>query len=104
LAAGPLPSRSALRICAEVASALAAAHARGLVHRDVKPSNVMLTPTGAKVVDFGLAAVAGQPETDEDGEIRGTPAYLAPERLAGAGGETRPRHYAARLLCSRAAP
>jgi eukaryotic-like serine/threonine-protein kinase len=82
LEAGPLPSRSALRICAEVASALAAAHARGLVHRDVKPSNVMLTPTGAKVVDFGLAAVAGQPETDEDGEIRGTPAYLAPERLA----------------------
>jgi serine/threonine-protein kinase len=101
LAAGPLPPRAALRICAEVASALAAAHARGLVHRDVKPSNIMLTPTGAKVVDFGLAAVAGQPEIDEDGEIRGTPAYFAPERLAG--GEVIPASdiYALGLLIYR---
>jgi len=101
LASGSLPSQSALRICAEVASALAAAHATGLVHRDVKPSNVMLTPTGAKVVDFGLAAVAGQSETDEDGEIRGTPAYFAPERLAG--GEVIPASdvYALGLLIYR---
>jgi Protein kinase domain len=72
----------ALGICAEVASALAAGHAHGLVHRDVKPGNVMLTPRGAKVVDFGLAAVAG--ELEDHGPIMlGTPAYLAPERLSG---------------------
>jgi serine/threonine protein kinase len=102
LADGPLPPRAALRICAEVASALAAAHARGLVHRDVKPSNVMLTPSGAKVVDFGLAAVVGQTEIDDDGELRGTPAYLAPERLTG--GEVTPASdvYALGLLIHRA--
>jgi serine/threonine protein kinase len=102
LADGPLAPRAALRICAEVASALAAAHARGLVHRDVKPSNIMLTPTGAKVVDFGLAAIAGQAELDDDGELHGTPAYLAPERLTG--GEVIPASdiYALGLLIHRA--
>lgn len=78
---GPLPAVEGLRICAEVAAALAAAHERGLVHRDVKPANVMLTPSGAKVVDFGTAAAVGQPEIDFDGQLLGTPAYLAPERL-----------------------
>ncbi|MGW4501384.1 protein kinase domain-containing protein [Micromonospora sp. NPDC004336] len=82
LAAGPLPPREAVRVCAEVAAGLAAAHAQGLVHRDVKPENVVLTPTGAKVLDFGIAAVAGAPEIDFEGRLLGTPAYLAPERLA----------------------
>ncbi|MCM0679118.1 serine/threonine protein kinase, partial [Micromonospora phytophila] len=81
LAAGTLPARAALRVCAEVAAGLAAAHAQGLVHRDVKPENVMLTPSGAKLVDFGIAAVAGTPEIDFEGRLLGTPAYLAPERL-----------------------
>ncbi|MEU4470853.1 protein kinase [Micromonospora sp. NPDC023888] len=81
LETGPLPPRAGLRVCAEVAAALVAAHAQGLVHRDIKPSNVMLTPTGAKVLDFGIAAVAGAPEIDFDGRLLGTPAYLAPERL-----------------------
>jgi serine/threonine-protein kinase len=84
LAGGPLHWRAALRVGAEVAAALAAAHVRGLVHRDVKPANVMLTASGAKVVDFGIAAVAGEiGETGPGGIVLGTPAYLAPERLAG---------------------
>ncbi|MGR6322735.1 protein kinase [Micromonospora soli] len=83
---GPLPVESALRCCAETASALASAHASGLVHRDVKPGNVMLTPAGAKVVDFGLAAVVGRNDPEEaGGELRGTPEYVAPERLFGEG-------------------
>jgi serine/threonine protein kinase len=89
LAGGPLPWRAALRVGAEVAAALAAAHTRGLVHRDVKPANVMLTASGAKVVDFGIAAVAGEAgEPGPGGVVLGTPAYLAPERLAG--GPVRP--------------
>ncbi|SCG50951.1 protein kinase domain-containing protein [Micromonospora inositola] len=81
---GPLPVESALRGCAEIASALASAHAHGVVHRDVKPGNVMLTPAGAKVVDFGLAAVVGQRDQDREGdELRGTPEYVAPERIFG---------------------
>ncbi|PWR08896.1 serine/threonine protein kinase [Micromonospora acroterricola] len=81
LASGALPPRAGLRVCGEVAAALAAAHAQGLVHRDIKPGNVMLTPTGAKVLDFGIAAVVGDPEIDFEGRLLGTPAYLAPERL-----------------------
>jgi hypothetical protein len=80
---GPLRVERALRICAEVASALAAAHASGLVHRDVKPGNVMLTRSGAKVVDFGLAAVTGERDHPDGAGMLGTPAYLAPERLSG---------------------
>nr|WP_277349667.1 protein kinase [Planosporangium thailandense] len=84
LGGGPLPWRAALRVGAEVAAALAAAHAQGLVHRDVKPANVMLTATGAKVVDFGIAAVVGEAgQSEPDGTVLGTPAYLAPERLGG---------------------
>lgn len=78
-----LPWRDALTIAAETTSALATAHARGVVHRDVTPGNVMLTPTGVKVVDFGISALVGESEKGPDGALLGTPAYLAPERLDG---------------------
>jgi serine/threonine-protein kinase len=81
LAQGPLPWRSALDIAGQVADALATAHARGLVHRDVTPGNVMLTDSGVKVVDFGISAIEGE---HEGSQLLGTPAYLSPERLAGA--------------------
>ncbi|MGW4942713.1 protein kinase domain-containing protein [Actinoplanes sp. NPDC004185] len=78
-----LPWPAAVRISSEVAAALAAAHARGIVHRDVTPANVMLTSGGAKVVDFGISALIGENDIDPDGSLLGTPAYLAPERLEG---------------------
>ncbi|MFC7277145.1 serine/threonine-protein kinase, partial [Paractinoplanes rhizophilus] len=78
---GDLPAPQSLRVGAEVAAALAAAHAAGLVHRDIKPANIMLAPTGAKVVDFGIAATRG-PASEGD-TVFGTPTYTAPERLTG---------------------
>jgi eukaryotic-like serine/threonine-protein kinase len=82
LAGGPIDPVEAMRTCRDVAAGLAAAHARGLVHRDVKPGNVIVTADGAKLVDFGISAAVGdRDEADEDGLMLGTPAYLAPERL-----------------------
>jgi hypothetical protein len=78
-----LPWPAAVRVCADVAAALAAAHSRGIVHRDVTPANVMITASGAKVVDFGISALIGENDIDPDGSLLGTPAYLAPERLVG---------------------
>ncbi|GAA4732058.1 hypothetical protein Prum_003450 [Phytohabitans rumicis] len=99
LADGPIPVPEALRLCAEVASGLAAAHAAGLVHRDVKPANVVLTPSGAKVVDFGIAAAVGPlDDLDEDNRYVGTPAFLAPERLTGGDVTTASDVYALGLL------
>ena len=82
-ATGALAWNRAAEVCADVAAALAAAHARDLVHRDVKPRNVMLTPAGVKVLDFGIAALAGQNSLDTHGQLWGTPANLAPEQLRG---------------------
>jgi serine/threonine protein kinase len=81
---GVLSWRQAVEVCAQVADGLAAVHAAGLVHRDVKPGNVMLAPTGAKLVDFGISAEIGEGADEApDGCVVGTPAYVAPERLAG---------------------
>jgi serine/threonine-protein kinase len=76
---------------------LAAAHERGLVHQDVKPANVMLSPTGAKLVDFGIAAIAGE----RHGAVVGTPGYLAPEQRAGAPATPATDVYALGLVLSR---
>ncbi|HEX8858318.1 MAG TPA: serine/threonine-protein kinase [Actinomycetes bacterium] len=80
---GPLPWAEAVAAAAQVARALAAAHRRGVVHRDVKPGNVLLTEDGAKVLDFGIAAMTGEPAHRPAGGVLGTQAYVAPELLAG---------------------
>ncbi|WP_146167888.1 serine/threonine-protein kinase, partial [Micromonospora sp. MH33] len=84
LTEGPLPWPAAVETGAQVAEAVAAAHRLGIVHRDITPSNVMMTRVGAKVLDFGIATRVGAPDEDEDGGTFGTPAYVAPERLDGA--------------------
>ncbi|MEU9824636.1 serine/threonine-protein kinase [Micromonospora chersina] len=101
LTGGPLPWRLAVLICAQVGAALAAAHRRGIVHRDVKPANVMVAGTGVKLVDFGISAASGDPDGLSEG-LLGTPAYLAPERLEQ--GAVRPATdvYALGLLLYRA--
>ncbi|MEU4619037.1 protein kinase [Actinoplanes sp. NPDC023801] len=96
---GRIPPRTIFRICGEVATALAVAHDDGLVHRDIKLANIMVTPGGAKVVDFGIAAVAG-PASPEDA-LLGTPAYLAPERLTGGAIEPASDVYALGVLLYR---
>ena len=89
---GALPVEQALTIVSQAARALAYAHGRGIVHRDVKPANLLLTADGTvKVTDFGVAAA---PPESEPGVLEGTPAYMAPEQLLGQPGDARSDVYA----------
>ncbi|OUC93943.1 hypothetical protein CA984_24470 [Streptosporangium minutum] len=80
---GPLPWAEAALIAARLANVLAAAHGRGIVHRDVTAENVLLTADGAKLLDFGIAAFIGEEEGEDRASDYGTPPYVAPERLTG---------------------
>jgi serine/threonine protein kinase/Tol biopolymer transport system component len=79
---GPLALAQAIDLAAQVAAGLAEAHGKKVVHRDVKPANVMVAADGrAKIVDFGIAWLAGQTRLTQTGSVVGTTAYLAPEQF-----------------------
>ncbi len=82
---GPLDLEEVLRVGAEVARGLAAAHERGVIHRDVKPANILLEDgTGrVKITDFGLARAVGEAGVTHSGVVVGTPQYMSPEQARG---------------------
>jgi formylglycine-generating enzyme required for sulfatase activity/cephalosporin-C deacetylase-like acetyl esterase len=87
---GPLPLDEVLKTAAEIAGALSMAHRKGIIHRDLKPGNIMLTATGAKLLDFGLAKYVGHDAYAEtlvpslsNAQVLGTPLYMSPEQLHG---------------------
>ncbi|ONI75469.1 hypothetical protein BWI15_06345 [Kribbella sp. ALI-6-A] len=85
---GPLPDRYAAELLAQLLAALARVHSAGLVHRDVKPANLLLEATGInppvlRLSDFGIALSLDEPRLTHQGAVVGTPGYLAPETLAG---------------------
>jgi serine/threonine protein kinase len=97
---GPMPVTAALRLASQIAEALDAAHTKGFVHRDLKPDNILVTKSGVKLLDFGLAKLAAKSSTapeDEtvtqsltrEGTIVGTLPYMAPEQLQGQDADAR---------------
>jgi len=95
---GKLSVSETIRFGAQIAEALAVAHGKGIVHRDLKPANIMLTKSGVKVLDFGLAKSAVDPSRTEAGGVMGTPVYMAPERIEGKEADQRSDIYALGLI------
>jgi serine/threonine-protein kinase len=84
MASGTLPIRQSVRIVSQVARAIDFAHRQGILHRDVKPSNILIDETGrARLTDFGLAKFLDQDTRTGTGAILGTPSYMSPEQAAG---------------------
>jgi serine/threonine-protein kinase len=99
---GPLPVARAVVLCDQILDALEHAHAAGIVHRDLKPGNVMVTGSGdVKVMDFGIARVAGSEHLTMEGYMMGTPAYMAPEQVRGEEVDRRMDLYAAAVMLYR---
>jgi serine/threonine protein kinase len=85
LARGPLGTRRTMDTVAQVAAGLQAAHTAGLIHRDVKPANILFTSEGGvRITDFGIAHAVGSTPVTSSGMVMGTPGYIAPERVSGA--------------------
>jgi tetratricopeptide (TPR) repeat protein len=80
---GPLPLDEALDIATQVADGLTRAHAQGVVHRDIKPGNLILTEDGVRIVDFGLATFVDALQSTAQGSTLGTAAYMSPEQVRG---------------------
>jgi eukaryotic-like serine/threonine-protein kinase len=80
---GPLPVDEAVRLAVQIASALEAAHAKGILHRDLKPGNVLVTAAGAKLLDFGLAKLTADADATRTVGTSGTPLYMSPEQAEG---------------------
>jgi hypothetical protein len=94
---GSLPGAKALDVARQLCAGLAAAHDKGVLHRDLKPANVMIDGRGrVRITDFGLAVAEG--EEAEDGDVSGTPPYMAPEQFAGKGASVRSDIYALGLV------
>jgi len=84
IAERPLPLDEAVEIAGQLAEGLAEAHEKGVIHRDIKPQNIMLTAKGqVKITDFGLASLSGRSKLTKPGTTLGTPAYMSPEQLEG---------------------
>ena len=99
--AGPMPLEKLLEYAGQICSALDYAHRVGVTHRDLKPANILLTKHGVKLLDFGIARLAGKHETlTTAGEAVGTPGFMAPELWQGHAGDARSDVFAlGRVLC-----
>ena len=100
---GALPMDHVLRYGAEISDALAAAHAKGITHRDLKPGNIMLAKNGVKVLDFGLARSVDDNTLTLTNAVMGTPAYMSPEQREGRLCDARTDIYALGLILAEMA-
>ena len=80
---GPLAHPEALRVALQIAAALEAAHAKDILHRDLKPGNILMTASGAKLLDFGLAKLVADGDATQTIGVSGTPLYMSPEQAEG---------------------